>query len=156
MKFIDEKGRLFGKINLIDLLVILLVLAVLLAVLWKTVGKRASENAAAQSIRAEYTVLCAETPKEICAYAENQVGEKLLNNAVFLDATITGCVAEPVDAEDPDKGYNLYITIDAQATTQNNVFKVSSQEIRVGYEYNVKTPYFELPGVICDLEVRYE
>ena len=95
MKFIDEKGRLFGKINLIDLLVILLVLAVLFAVLWKTVGKRASENANAQTIRAEYTVLCADTPKEICAYAENQVGEKLLNNAVFLDATITGCVAEP-------------------------------------------------------------
>ena len=31
MKFIDEKGRLFGKINLIDLLVIVLLLAVVCA-----------------------------------------------------------------------------------------------------------------------------
>ena len=35
MKLIDEKGRLFGKINLIDLLVVLLIVAVLAAVVWK-------------------------------------------------------------------------------------------------------------------------
>ncbi len=40
MKIIDEKGRLFGKINLIDLLVIVLVVAVVAAVGWKLVGKR--------------------------------------------------------------------------------------------------------------------
>ena len=32
MKLIDEKGRLFGKINLIDLLVVLLIVAVLAAI----------------------------------------------------------------------------------------------------------------------------
>ena len=32
MKIIDEKGRLFGKINLIDLLVIVLVIAIIAAV----------------------------------------------------------------------------------------------------------------------------
>ena len=34
MKIIDEKGRLFGKINLIDLLVIVLVIAIISAVGW--------------------------------------------------------------------------------------------------------------------------
>lgn len=34
-----EKGRLFGKINLIDLLVLVLVVAVVLAVGWKLVGR---------------------------------------------------------------------------------------------------------------------
>ena len=154
MKFIDEKGRLFGKVNLIDLLVLLLVIAAAAAVIWKTAGKKAAESAAAKPIRAEYTVLCANTPKEICDYAQTQVGEKLLNNAVFLDAVIMACTAEPVSADDPDGLQNLYLTIDAAASTANNVYKVASQEIRVGYEYNVKTPYFELPGVICDLEVR--
>ena len=38
MKLIDEKGRLFGKINLIDLLVVLLIVAVLAAVVWKLGG----------------------------------------------------------------------------------------------------------------------
>lgn len=156
MKFIDEKGRLFGKLNLIDLLVILLVLAVAFAVIWKTVGQKAAESIASQSIRVEYTVLCADTPKEICLYADGQVGEKLLNNAVFLDAAITDCRYVPVDDANPEGSQTLYLTIDAAATTANNAFKVASQEVRVGYEYNVKTPYFELAGVICDLEVRYE
>ena len=75
-------------------------------------------------------------------------------NAVFLDAEITACKAEPVDAEKPDGLQTLYITIDAAAATANNVYKVASQEIRAGYEYNVKTPLFELAGVICELEVR--
>ena len=42
MKLIDEKGRLFGKINLIDLLVVLLIVAVLAAVVWKLGGKKAA------------------------------------------------------------------------------------------------------------------
>lgn len=154
MKFIDEKGRLFGKINLIDLLVVILLLAVICAVLWKTVGKRATEAANTQSLRAAYTVRCEDVSKEVCDFAQTQAGEKLLNNAVFLDAEITGCKAEPVDPEKPDGPQTLYITIDAAATTANNIYKVASQEIRVGYEYNVKTPLFELAGVICELEVR--
>ena len=40
MKIIDEKGRLFGKLNLIDLLVIILLIAAVAAVAWKLVGKR--------------------------------------------------------------------------------------------------------------------
>lgn len=153
MKIVDENGRLFGKINLIDLLVVLLVIAVIAAVIWKTAGKKAADSAA-KPLRATYTVLCAETPKEICDFAQTQVGEKLLNNAVFLDAVITDCRIEPSDSEKPDGAQNLYITIDAAATTANNIYKVASQEIRAGYEYNVKTPYFELPGVICGMEVR--
>ena len=42
MKLVDEKGRLFGKINLIDLLVVLLIVAVLAAVVWKLGGKKAA------------------------------------------------------------------------------------------------------------------
>lgn len=153
MKIVDEKGRLFGKVNLIDLLVLSLVIAAAAALIWKTAGKKAAEHAA-KPLRATYTVLCAETPKEICDFAETQVGEKLLNNAVFLDAVITECRAEPSSPDAPDGAQDLYITIDAAATTANNVYKVASQEIRTGYEYNVKTPYFELPGVICAMEVE--
>ena len=38
MKIIDEKGRLFGKLNLIDLLVIVLILAVVFVAVWKLGG----------------------------------------------------------------------------------------------------------------------
>ncbi|MEG0754956.1 MAG: DUF4330 domain-containing protein, partial [Oscillospiraceae bacterium] len=40
MKVVDEKGKLFGKINIIDLLVIILVIAGLALVGWKVIGNR--------------------------------------------------------------------------------------------------------------------
>ena len=56
MKLIDEKGRLFGKINLIDLLVVLLIVAVLAAVVWKLGGSRAAAAVAGTEKKAVYTV----------------------------------------------------------------------------------------------------
>ena len=44
MKIIDEKGRLFGKLNLIDLLVIVLILAVVFVAVWKLGGSKAAEG----------------------------------------------------------------------------------------------------------------
>lgn len=155
MKFIDEKGRLFGKVNLIDLLVILLVVALAAAVLWKTVGDKAAESIAEDPIRVTYTVLCQDTPLEICEFAQSQVGEQLMNNAKKLDSTILSCENRPMDAANPDGPQALFITVEAAATTNYNIYKVASQEVRVGYLYNVKTPLFELEGVICDLEVTY-
>ena len=154
MKLIDEKGRLFGKINLIDLLVILLVVAAAAAVIWKTVGQKAAASVQAEPIRVTYTVLCEDVPQDICDYAETQVGEKLLNNAKLLDAEIVSCESTPMGGAETDGHCQLRITIEAAAETGSNAYKVSTQEVRVGYEYTVKTPYFELAGVISDLEVR--
>ena len=33
------------------------------------------------------------------------------------------------------------------------VYKLGPQDVRVGFEYIVKTSSFELTGVVCDLEV---
>ena len=49
MKILDEKGRLFGKINLVDLLIILLVLLLIAAVCWRILGARAPGNVATQA-----------------------------------------------------------------------------------------------------------
>ena len=56
MKLIDEKGRLFGKVNLIDLLVVLLIVAVLAAVVWKLGGKKAAAAVTGADKKAVYTV----------------------------------------------------------------------------------------------------
>ena len=39
MKVLDEKGKLFGKINLIDLIVIVVLVLILAAVGWKLAGQ---------------------------------------------------------------------------------------------------------------------
>ena len=47
----------------------------------------------------------------------------------------------------------LYITVEAIASFTGNVYKVGPQEVRVGYEYILKTSEFELTGLISALEV---
>ena len=42
MKAIDEKGRVFGKLNLIDLVVVLILIALVVGVAWKLLGGKIS------------------------------------------------------------------------------------------------------------------
>ena len=72
MKLIDEKGRLFGKINLIDLLVMLLIVAVLAAVVWKLGGKKAAAAVTGADKKAVYTVEFEDVPADIAEYAKTQ------------------------------------------------------------------------------------
>ena len=44
------------------------------------------------------------------------------------------------------------VTIKATAAFSGNVWTVGSQEVRVGYEYILKTSEFELTGIISDME----
>ena len=81
MKIIDEKGRLFGKINLIDLLVIVLVVAVVAAVGWKLVGKKAAASVSDNTHEMTFTVLFEDQPAEVAQFAETQIGKQLVNNA---------------------------------------------------------------------------
>lgn len=150
MKIIDEKGRLFGKINLIDLLVIVLALAVVLAVGWKVVGKKAAASVSNNSHEITYTVLFEDQPVEIAEFAETQIGSQIVNNAKIVSAEIVSCDA--VSSIRTLGHVDLSITIRAAATFSSNVWNVGSQEVRVGYEYILKTSEFELTGIISGME----
>ena len=74
MKIIDEKGRLFGKLNLIDLLVIILLIAAVAAVAWKLVGKKAAETVADTGRTITYTVTVEDVNREAAEFASTQIG----------------------------------------------------------------------------------
>ena len=151
MKFIDEKGRLFGKINLIDLLVILLVVAAVLAVIWKLGGNKAAEVIADNKYDAAYTVLVEDVPAEIAEYASSQIGASLVNNGKVMDAKIAS-VDAPESAVTPGHK-DLSVTVLGTAVSSGNVYTIGPQEIRVGFEYILKTSEFELTGLISDLSL---
>ena len=151
MKLIDEKGRLFGKLNLIDLLVVLLIAAVLAAVVWKLGGKKAAAAVAGTEKKAVYTVEFEDVPADIAEYAKTQVDKTLVNDSKLIDAVITDVRTESYTNE---LGHvRLYITVEAGASFTGNIYKVGPQEVRVGYEYILKTSEFELTGLISALEV---
>ena len=155
MKLVDEKGRLFGKINLIDLLVILLVLAVAFVGVRKLVSvvqdkqKESAELATAKHIT--YTVLVEDVPLSMCEFAETQIGKNVINGYKKVD-----CVFSSVRYEknlEHDWHYDLYITLDGTATYGDYVYKVGTQECRIGYKIFVKTSEFEQSAMIVSMEV---
>lgn len=151
MKLIDEKGRLFGKINLIDLLVVLLVVAVIFAVVWKLGGNKAAAAVTGQNKTAVYTVEIEDVPADIAAFSKTQLGKSLVNDSKIIAAAITDVQTEVFDAATGHE--TIFITVQADASFTGNVYKVGPQEVRVGYEYILKTSEFELTGLICALEV---
>ena len=70
--------------------------------------------------------------------------------AKLVSAEITGC--EAVSSIRTLGHSDLSITIRATGTFSGNVWQVGSQEVRVGYEYILKTSEFELTGIISGME----
>lgn len=65
-------------------------------------------------------------------------------------AEVTGC--EAVSSIRTLGHVDLSVIVKATATYSGNVWTVGSQEVRVGYEYILKTSEFELTGIISDME----
>ena len=80
MKVLDEKGKLFGKINLIDLIVIVVLVLILVAVGWKLAGSRIADAIESNAPVMEYEVLCTEIDPDTCDYAVAHIGDQLMSN----------------------------------------------------------------------------
>ena len=163
MKVLDEKGKLFGKINLIDLIVIVVLVLVVAAVGWKLAGSQITDAIANNNPTIRYEVVCPKIDPDACEFAVTQVGGQLMSNGDLLDGYITDCVIEPyletvLDAdgnvkqvEDP-ASHNLRFTIEAKVSEVANAYGLGSQELRVGKSHIVKTVELEFNGYITAME----
>ena len=68
MKIVDKNGRLFGKVNLIDLLVVLLLIVVVAAVAMKTFGNKAVSAVTSPDVSITYQVVCEDVPQAVADY----------------------------------------------------------------------------------------
>ena len=167
-KFIDEKGRLFGKVNLIDLMVVLLVVVVAAAAVIKITGSNVPGEVVSEDGQMEdisYTVLCRMVHNDIAAYIlENEIGGQLMSNGEMVESCFVEDIQqgtfyesyvtlEGVPAKAPSEEYcDLIITISGQAPYSGNSYHVGSQEVRVGKSHIVKTVNFEITGTVVELE----
>lgn len=161
MKVIDEKGKLFGKLNLIDLLVIILIIAALVVVGVKVLG--GGEESAAPSTRLTYTVRVTaqrtELAGRIAEYVDTATGKKdqLMAGGNMLDAYIVDYWTEPSQYNKMSDGtvelfdsaaaeeaglVDVCFVIEAYvADTVTN--EVGTQEVRLGKTHIVKTTHLE-------------
>ena len=165
MKVVDEKGKLFGKLNIIDLLVILLLLIAVALVGWKVLKKDGA-------VGAEHTILTYTVEvkgvdkavyKGIQQYVpgENGTGDQLMANGSMVDAYVVSVTSAPHEGgltmtdvmgnqlNFPVEDDTLDLTFTMQARVVNaTTNEVGTQEVRIGKSHIVKTVHFELSNGI--------
>jgi hypothetical protein len=156
---IDDKGRLFGLINVIDLIVILLVVALAGGFLW---SKRDTGPVTVQTA----------TVKVICPYVRPEVAEQLkvgdqlmargqlqpvyVTELTVVTARDTGTAAsgELMLQQHPFR-QDMYITLEGPISFTGSEIYMAGQQIRAGLDkYTMKTQKFEVLGEILGIEIN--
>ena len=162
----DKNGKLFGKINIIDLLVIIIAVAVVAAVALKMTGRMGATRPEVGA-NIVYTVRVEGVDKEVyasiqefqaTAKANGFVGDQLMSNGELLNAYITDVASKPHEAKAkissmdgdviiPVLEDTVDLTFTVEAYVLNNIkTELGSQEVRVGKTHIVKTTHYELNG----------
>lgn len=162
-----KNGKLFGKINIIDLLVLVLAVAIVAAMGLKMTGRLGAAvpevgTNITYTVRAERidAGVCANIQKFIDdAKAAGKPGDQLMSNGACLPAYITDVVAVPAQEKTEvalsgdymsfintgEELMDLTFTIEGYVAN-NTKTELGSQEVRVGKLHIIKTTHFELTG----------
>lgn len=165
MKIINEKGKLFGIINVVDLVVLLAVICVLGAIVWQLLGSKVND-AVSDQVEMTMVVAIAGAHPDLVAEVERQdlVGEKIVTGNQYLDAYISNVWTDDyviqaitddgkvLDAVDPTKK-DIMVEIKSKVAKGTASPKIGSQEVRAGRTYIVKTQTFECSGTIYFVDI---
>lgn len=165
-KLIDEKGRIFGKINVVDMLVIAVIVVIIGALVYRVTSS---------SMNAEGTnILMPDQDIYVKFYANAvvpevvdalKVGDKLINSGNFTNAEIvsvdvtpaayitTNSEGEPLKMEHP-MWYDIMVVVKDTANPSSPILKVANQEVRVNYTFLLKTQTFEVNCRIREIEFK--
>ncbi|MEA5082670.1 MAG: DUF4330 domain-containing protein [Lachnospiraceae bacterium] len=160
MKLIDEKGKLFGKINVIDCCVLLLIIALGIGAYVKFGMEKTSNSAAMQPI--SYSVKIEKVRK--VALNNVQIGDTLFDktsgNAI---GTIVAVDSEQATERikmpngtivrgNVENRINLILTVEAEGVVNDSGWFVNkTYELLVGSKKKFITKYFECEGSVNEI-----
>ena len=154
MKIINEKGKLFGIINVVDLLVLVAAIAVVAGVGYKLFAKQIKEVASPQVSLTMTVRVRGATP-----FLVNEVQRNSYVNAQITDMKIddynqqvTTADGRIVTATDPEKK-DLVFTITTKVSKDTPAPAIGTQEVRAGRTFIVKTNDFETTGNIDSVDI---
>lgn len=159
-----KDGKLFGKFNIIDLLVVALLVAAALF-LGLRAARLGSSAKTVNNSRIRYTVKFAPIDPTVFSNAKAKIdgGEnQLVAGESFIDGYVVDFWSEPLVVstvlddgtyfqQDDPYYVTVYATVEASLTGAINN-QVVSQEIRIGRGNTVKTLSVELYGTVSDVE----
>lgn len=155
MKLIDEKGKLFGIINIVDLLVIVMVLSLILGIVVRFNSSKLNANDKNPAVQKEEIFVTLYSSLVVPEIADSlKVGDKLVANNVFTNAEIvsvdvkpaayvsTNSYGEAVLSEHP-LWKDITVVIKDTINPSSVILKAGNQEVRVGYSFILKTQTVE-------------
>lgn len=168
MKIINEKGKLFGVINIVDLLVLVAAIAIVAGVGYKLFAPKIAETVNPEVTLTATIRVRGATPFLVEEVERNsQIGKQMVSGNEFLNATITDMRVEDyvqqvttadgriVNATDPSKKDVVY-TIQTKVRKGTASPKIGTQEIRAGRTFTLKTDDFETIGNIDMVDIADE
>lgn len=160
MKLVNEKGKLFGIINLVDLLILLALLLAVGAVGYKLLAAPVSEAVVPEKqatvvmrVRGAMPYLVSEIEKQVVE------GEKLIAGNDYINGTVKGTEIIPyvvtvttadgkiAQATDPIKK-DVLITVTSSGNPDAPIFKIGNQEVRAGRGFTFKTKRIEIEAIV--------
>lgn len=161
MRIVDERGRLFGWINLVDLGVIVLVLALAAAGVYKLVTARAGPVRVTRDV--DFTVLVQEVRQatvdvvdagDLVYEHDSSLPFGTVSAVEVLPATKHAQTSEGewVLAELPDR-YDLVLTVRAQAVVSETAVVVGRMEIRIGTMVTLKTATYAVETRVIGIQL---
>lgn len=161
MKLVNEKGKIFNIINLVDLAVLLLIVAFLSIVILKVTDVKLVSSGENNLIT--ITVSCqGEYPSTAEAL---KTGDKLVSQNSYIDGQIVSIDSVPskqfvntddgriVVTEHPVL-LDVIVKVSFEAPAGSATIKHGDQQIRVGNKYFIKTQTVEMDGRIEIIEQK--
>jgi hypothetical protein len=161
MKFIDEKGKLFGKVNLFDLLILVLLVVGIFAMGSRFILRSSTEM---NYTNATYTVEFTEAKE--CFVDAYKVGDALYENGVHLGTVTAVEVSPAVTVELLPNGsygavphvttYNIKVTATTDRFRLEGGYHVNSRELLAGTSHEISNGLAKCTGVIRELHYEGE
>ncbi len=165
MKIIDEKGRLFKTINVVDLTVVVAVVLAIAAIAY-TLFSSPIQNAVAAEVKMTTTIRVRGVTEYVQETLDNidLTNEQLVSSSAFIDAHIVsvekaeyenqsfdanGVIQSSVDPVKAD----YIVTVESSVASNTATPKIDHQEVRVGRGFILKTQEVELNGIITSVVI---
>lgn len=163
MKVLDEKGRLFGKISIIDLLVIVVIVGVVAWFGYSMFGKNLRTEVSQREEETEIVV--------VASGMRPTTAEAIAKGGKIFEFKTGACVGEVVGVEteptvvwllegdgrwvqtQSDDKVDAFVTIRGTARIGENVITMNGVEIRVGGSIGLKTKFATFQGYIMNMDL---
>ncbi len=154
-RFLDARGRIFGKVNIVDLIVLIVIVAVVVFAVVRTTG----DSSATIPIQVTYTVEEVRQGTVDAITKAVQAGATVRDDGGTVLGTVLKATAHPTKEEVPTPEGELKpfdspvfsdvdIVVQGQARISNSTYRIGSVFMRVGKKVSLVGPGFEVQTLI--------